>query len=212
MSAGARIWSRMARRCDGCMGVLALLGSAWLVSAMAASVPPLPPASAGAPPSAGATDGHDMAALAQRLHERLNVQGGGTAQDWTLLARSHAALGAHERADAAYARALADTPRDAQLLAERAQSRLMMGTRADAQDVRTLVDAALAIDAGVALALALRGDAAYERGEFAAARTHWQSAHERVAAGDDELAASLAQRLGALDSAQRALDAALLRP
>ena len=179
---------------------------------MAASVPPLPP-EARRRTAACRRNGRPRHGRAGATPaERLNVQGGGKAQDWTLLARSHAALGAHERADAAYARALADTPRDAQLLAERAQSRLLMGTRADAQDVRTLVDAALAIDAGVALALALRGDAAYERGEFAAARTHWQAARERVAAGDDELAASLAQRLGALDSAQRALDAALLRP
>jgi cytochrome c-type biogenesis protein CcmH len=178
----------------------ALAASAWLFASMGA----LAPAEAGAEP-------HDLGTLAERLEARLaDGAAAGDASAWALLARSHAALGDSARAESAYERALALDPRDASLWAERAQTRVLQGVRADHGSVQSLAARALALDAAQPLALALTGDAAYERGELIAARARWQAAAEG-AQGDAQLAASLVQRLARLDGAERALPALLTR-
>jgi hypothetical protein len=53
-------------------------------------------------------------------------------------------------------------------------------------------------------ALARLGDAAYERGELAAARARWQAAAQQASA-DTALTAALVRRLATLDAAERAL-------
>lgn len=158
---------------------------------------------------AAAAPGHDLQSLADRLGARLGRDGdpAGDAASWALLARSHAVLGDHARADAAYAQAMAQAPRDAQLVAERAQLKLLALGNASAQPVRELVTQALAIDPGQPLALALHGDAAYERGEFAPARAHWVAARLRADAADVELLTALDRRITRLESSQRALGA-----
>lgn len=164
----------------------------------------------GAEGAAAAEAGHDLQSLADRLGARLGSGGdaaAGDAASWALLARSHAVLGDHARADAAYAQAMVQAPRDAQLVAERAQLKLRSLGNASAEPVRQLVTQALAIDPDQPLALALQGDAAYERGEFAPARAHWVAARLRADAVDAELVAALDRRITRLESSQRALDA-----
>jgi cytochrome c-type biogenesis protein CcmH len=202
-------WTPLAERG---LALGALAASAWLVATMGA----LAPAQASDAP-------HDLGAMAARLESRLGaappaanagaaneaLAHGGAADDgaaWALLARSHAALGDATRAERAYERALALSPNDAALWAERAQTRVLVGTRADHGDVQSLAARALALDPAQPLALALTGDAAYERGELAAARSRW-SAAARLAGDDGELASSLARRLAMLDSAEKALRA-----
>ena len=159
--------------------------------------------------AAAAEPGHDLQSLADRLAARLGSGGdaAGDAESWALLARSHAVLGDHASADAAYAQAMVQSPRDAQLVAERAQLKLRSLGNASAQPVRELVTQALAIDPDQPLALALQGDAAYERGEFAPARAHWIAARLRADAVDAEFVAALDRRITRLESSQRALDA-----
>jgi cytochrome c-type biogenesis protein CcmH len=177
----------------------ALAASAWLFASMGA----LAPAEAGA-------ESHDLPAMAARLESRLTSHPAGAAaadaSTWALLARSHAALGQGARAESAYERALGLDPNDAALWAERAQVRVLQGARADHTSVQSLATRALALDAAQPLALALAGDAAFERGELAAARARWQSAAVH-AQGDAELAAALTRRLAQLDAAERALPA-----
>jgi cytochrome c-type biogenesis protein CcmH len=175
----------------------ALAASAWLFASMGA----LAPAEAGA-----GAEPHDLSAMAARLESRWADASAGDASAWVLLARSHAALGDAARAERAYERALALDPNDAALWAERAQTRVLQGARADHTGVQALAARALALDPAQPLALALTGDAAFERGELAAARARWQAAAQH-AQGDAELAASLERRLARLDAAERALPA-----
>lgn len=156
-----------------------------------------------------AAPGHDLQSLADRLATRLGNEPGahGDAASWALLARSHAVLGDHARADAAYAQAMNHAPRDAQLVAERAQLKVLALGNATSEPVRQLVAQALAIDPNQALALALHGDAAYERGELAPARAHWVAARLRTDAADADLVSALDRRITRLESSQRALGA-----
>jgi cytochrome c-type biogenesis protein CcmH/NrfG len=158
---------------------------------------------------AAAAPDHDLQSLAERLATRLRDGSGGAgdAASWALLARSHAVLGDHARADAAYAQATQQAPRDAQLVAERAQLKMLALGNATAEPVRQLVAQALAIDPNQALALALHGDAAYERGELAPARAHWVAARLRADAADADLVSALDRRITRLESSQRALGA-----
>lgn len=181
---------------------LALAAALLLVAAMADPHP-------GGMPTAGtaaAEPGHDLKALADRLDARLGSTTGDAAS-WALLARSHAVLGDPARADAAYAQAMAQAPRDAQLAAERAQLKVLSLGNATSEPVRQLVAQALAIDPDQPLALALHGDAAYERGELAPARAHWVAARLRADAADADLVAALDRRITRLESSQRALGA-----
>lgn len=99
-------------------------------------------------------------------------------QGWTMLARSYAALQRFADADRAYARAIALAPRDAQLLADRADVLVAaQGARA-AGEADRLVAQALQIDPDNLKALALAGTAAFERRDFEGARRHWQRARD----------------------------------
>jgi cytochrome c-type biogenesis protein CcmH len=195
---------RFAARVDW-LPLAALVSSAWIFVAVA-SVSDGEPAAA----SAQAAAGHDLHAMARRLSQRLE-QGTGDAAAWTLLARSWAAVGEHKLAREAYARASALDPQDAVTLAEWAQSRVLGGERVDSRPVRDLVGAALQRDPAQALALALDGDAAYERGELARASARWQAARAVLDAADTELAATLERRLSGLDAGARGLNAAFGR-
>lgn len=187
--------SRWREAAERALPLLALAGALLTFAAMS-QAPEAADAQQAAP--------HDLAAMADRLSARLESTPA-DASGWALLARSHVALGDHARADAAYARALALDERDAQLWAERAQVQVLRGAGASSDRVQALARRALEIDATHALALALQGDAAYERGEFGPARARWSTARQHAAAADTELAVALDRRLAMLDDAQRAL-------
>ncbi len=183
---------------------LALAGCVWLALAMA---PADDEGSLAAAQPAAPT--HDLQAMSERLQSRL-AAGSADAQDagaWALLARSQVALGAFGAADGSYGQALRLSPLNAAWLAERAQVRVLSGAKPDRDDVRRLVGLAMVADATQPLALALAGDAAYERGELGVARAHWSAAQQHAARDDGELLGTLSRRLAALDQAQRALGA-----
>ena len=116
-----------------------------------------------------------VSAMAQRLNNPPPGQPPG-AQDWDMLARSYAALQNFAQADAAYVRAIALAPGNAQLLTDRADVLAMLQGRSAAGEPTRLVDQALKIDPDNLKALAMAGSIALERGDYAGAVRHWSRA------------------------------------
>ena len=112
------------------------------------------------------------------------------AEGWRMLGRSHAVMGQHEQAAAAYRQAAKLLPRDAGVLADLADSLAMVqGAKLSGEPSR-LIQQALALDPQHAKALALAGSAAFEAGTFAQARAHWERLLPLVPA-DSETAQAL---------------------
>jgi cytochrome c-type biogenesis protein CcmH len=118
-----------------------------------------------------------LATLAQRL-EKPSADPATDLQGWTMLARSYAGLQRFADADRAYARAIALAPRDAQLIADRADVLAVLQGQRTAGEPERLIAEALRIDPRNIKALALAGSAAFERREFASAIGYWQQARE----------------------------------
>lgn len=125
-----------------------------------------------------------VSAMAQRLHNPPPGQPP-AAQDWDMLARSYAALQDFAQADAAYVRAIALAPGNAQLLADRADVLAMLQGRSAAGEPTRLVDQALKIDPDNLKALAMAGSIALERGDYTSAVRHWSRARALVPAGGE---------------------------
>lgn len=125
-----------------------------------------------------------VSAMAQRLHNPPPGQPPG-AQDWDMLARSYAALQNFAQADAAYVRAIALAPGNAQLLVDRADVLAMLQGRSAAGEPTRLVDQALKIAPDNLKALAMAGSIALERGDYAGAVRHWSRARALSPAGSE---------------------------
>jgi cytochrome c-type biogenesis protein CcmH len=127
-------------------------------------------------------------AMVEQLARRLAQPPAGEQPDpqaWEMLARSYASLQRFADADRAYARAIELAPKNAQLLADRADVLAMLqGQRADGEPTR-LIEQALAIDPSNLKALALAGTAALERQDAAAAVRFWSRARELAPPGSD---------------------------
>ena len=123
--------------------------------------------------------------LAKRMEQRPDDPVG-----WTLLARAYGALQRFPEASTAYARAIALSPKDAQLLADHADVLAMLQNRSVSGEPARLVEQALQIDPNNLKALALAGSAAFERKDFALAIKHWTQARQLAPAGG-EFAAGL---------------------
>ncbi|MEY4266425.1 MAG: cytochrome c-type biosis protein CcmI [Pseudomonadota bacterium] len=127
-------------------------------------------------------------AMVEQLARRLAQPPAGEQPDpqaWEMLARSYASLQRFADADRAYARAIELAPKNAQLLADRADVLAMLqGQRADGEPTR-LIEQALAIDPNNLKALALAGTAALERKDAAAAVRYWSRARELAPPGSD---------------------------
>lgn len=143
-----------------------------------------------------------LASLAQRL-ETPSADPASDLQGWTMLARSYAGLQRFADAERAYARAIALAPRDAQLLADRADVLAVLQGQRTAGEPERLIAEALRLDPNNLKALALAGSAAYERRDLAGAQAYWQQARARApadgafAAGLDRSLAAVAQETGA---------------
>ncbi|MDM7941702.1 MAG: c-type cytochrome biogenesis protein CcmI [Hydrogenophaga sp.] len=128
----------------------------------------------------------EVDAMVRQMAQQLESLPPGQAKDapaWAMLARAHASRQRFADADQAYQRALALTPDNPDLLADRADLlSLLQGQSADGEPMR-LVNRALAIDPGHPKALALAGSSAYGRQDFVAAEGFWQRARERAAPG-----------------------------
>ena len=128
----------------------------------------------------------EIAAVADELAGRLE-RDAKDADGWAMLARSYNVLGRYPESVAAYAKAAALAPADAQLLADYADALAMSrDRRLDGEPLR-LVQRALKLDPDNLKALALAGTAAFDRADYGAALKHWQHAL-RVAPADSQYA------------------------
>lgn len=117
--------------------------------------------------------GAQMEALVERLAERME-KNPDSAEGWALLGRSLNALGRHERAAAAYAKAEKLLPQNADILADYADALAMAQGRNLEGEPFALVKRALAADPDHIKALALAGTAEFERRDYPAAIAYWE--------------------------------------
>jgi len=147
------------------------------------AVGPGPSASGMTPQDAGA-DGsppapHDLApaqieAMIGQLAARLATDPD-DAQGWTMLARSRVALGQHDKAVEAFARAQRLRPDDPDLLADYADALAMAHGRNLEGEPMKLLQRALRIAPHHAKALALAGTAAFDRKDYRQAVQLWET-------------------------------------
>jgi cytochrome c-type biogenesis protein CcmH len=140
-------------------------------------------AAGGADPVAGsATDpaaAHELgadqiAAMAERLSERLKTQPDDV-DGWSMLARSYAMIGRHADAVSAFRKAVALRADDAVLLADFADALAMTQQRKLAGEPLKLVQQALKLEPANLKALSLAGTEAFDRQDFAAALRYWET-------------------------------------
>lgn len=132
------------------------------------------------PPAADGANPHGMSvaqfeALVARLAARLK-NNPEDAEGWMMLGRSYAVMGRFADSSAAYAAAVARVPRDAQLLADYADSLAMAQGRSLRGEPEKILERALAVDPNNVKALVLAGTAAFDRNDRAAAIRHWERA------------------------------------
>ncbi len=110
-----------------------------------------------------------VAKLAQHLESNPDdVEG------WTMLARTYSALGRFADASAAYAKAEARFPQNAQLLADYADSLAMAQGQSLQGKPEALIQRALKADGNNVKALALAGTVEFEKQNFAKAAEYWK--------------------------------------
>lgn len=114
-----------------------------------------------------------MESLVERLRTRME-QTPDDPEGWMLLGRSYAVMGQYERSAQAYARAVNLAPKDANLLADYADSLAMARGRSLEGEPMALVRRALEIDPEHIKALALAGSAEFERKNFEGAVAYWE--------------------------------------
>ncbi len=107
--------------------------------------------------------------LSQKMQQNPNDPRG-----WILLARSQNALGRYTEASAAFERAVALTPNDAQLLADFADTAVMTQQGRFEGKPYALIKQSLKIDPNGMKALALAGTAELRMGNRAASLAHWE--------------------------------------
>lgn len=145
-----------------------------------------------------------VAKLSERLQENPN-----DAEGWLMLARSYTALGRYPEASAAFGRASALIPDNAQLLSDYADTLAMAQGRSLFGEPEKLIQRALAADPRNLKALALSGSVAFGRGNYADAITQWRKilaivpAGSNVAAGINNSIADAESRLKGMPEASR---------
>lgn len=122
------------------------------------------------------------------------------AAGWHMLARSYVAIGRLPEAAEAYDRASALAPKDAQVLADYADTLAMVNGRRLEGRPTQLVEAALKVDPAHPKALALAGTAAFNRGDFAAAVAIWRKL-QAVLPPDSDQARSIADSISQAQAA-----------
>ncbi len=133
---------------------------------------------AGLAPEQASADAHGVTPqqveeMVEKLAARMK-ESPDNGEGWVMLGRSYAALDRYAEAASAYAQAVAQIPRDAQLLVDYADVLAMSQGRKLAGEPEQLVLRALAIDPVNPKALALAGTAAFERQDYATAVKHWR--------------------------------------
>lgn len=129
--------------------------------------------SPGAATASNAIGPHEVDAAIAQLSARL-ANNPGDGPGWVMLARSQAMLGRFVEASSAYAKSVAISPDDAQLLVDYADALAMANGRRLQGEPERLVERALRIDPTNLKALALAGTIAFEKNDFKAAVKHWE--------------------------------------
>lgn len=114
----------------------------------------------------------DVSTLVQGLADRMRKDPT-NADGWYMLARSYTAIGRYQDAVQAYQRLVVLVPDDSAVLADYADV-LATVQGSLSGEPEELVLQALKHNPGDIKALALAGNAAYQRGEIAAAQSHWR--------------------------------------
>jgi cytochrome c-type biogenesis protein CcmH len=127
----------------------------------------------GDPASPHATNFDQIAAMTERLAERLKEQPQ-DAEGWAMLARSYSVLGRHPEALNAYEKAVALRKDDATLLSDYADSLAVKNNRSLAGEPMKWVERALKIDPRNLKALSLAGTHAFTRKDYRAAVKYWE--------------------------------------
>lgn len=137
-------------------------------------------AAAGAPTQAPGKNGEEppmsdkqILAMVDTLSQKMQ-QNPNDPRGWILLARSQNALGRYAEASAAFERAVALTPNDAQLLADFADSAVMTQQGRFEGKPYALIKQSLKLDPNGMKALALAGTAELRMGNRAASLVHWE--------------------------------------
>ena len=142
----------------------------------------------------------DIEQLVAKLAERMDKQPPGRVEDaegWIMLGRTYAALQRFDQASRAFGKALALTPKNAQLLADQADVLAMQNGQDLSGEPLRLVEQALQIEPNNLKALALAGSAAYDRRDLDAALNYWRQA-QALAPPDSEFAKGMARNLDEL--------------
>ena len=149
-----------------------------------------PAAAANAEP-ASPHDSDDMqfAAAVEKLAAKLEAQPE-NADGWAMLARSYSRLGRFAEAVPAYAKAVALSGNDANLLADYADALAVNNERKIEGEPMKLVERALKLEPDNAKALALAGTAAFDRKDYAGAVRHWERLAQ-VAPPDEQFMSQL---------------------
>lgn len=138
-------------------------------------------------------DQAQIEAMVERLATKLREHPE-DADGWKLLGRSYTVMGRFPEAVEAYAKAAERAPRDAQLLADFADSLAMARGQTLQGEPEKLVERALEIDPKNLKALALYGTAAYERKDYAKAAQIWSRMLPLVPEGSED-AQAIAQNV-----------------
>ncbi len=162
--------------------------------AAAAAEAPLAP---GASPSGTDVSMVQVEAMVAQMAERLEKMPASeaTSDGWQMLARSLAALQRFPEADKAYQRAIELAPRNAGLLADRADLLILLQDPKQEAEATRLIARALQAEPDHPKALMLAGNAAMAQGNAAGALAYWQRARRQLPAG--ELAADLDRNIAA---------------
>ena len=126
----------------------------------------------GAEPAPHAMGTEQMAALVEKLAERMksNPQ---DAEGWVMLGRSYAAMGRSDDALVALDKAVKLQPQEATILADYADALAVKNGRTLDGEPMQYIERALKADPSHVKALVLAGTAAFNRGDFAVAVRHW---------------------------------------
>lgn len=126
----------------------------------------------------------EMAELVEQLVGRLE-RDPTDPTGWLMLARSYSMLGNFDGAARAWSRIGAKAPDDAGILADWADILVVAQQGEFSGEPDRLIERSLALEPDNFKALALAGTAAFQRGDYALASTHWERILDQVSPGDE---------------------------
>lgn len=168
--------------------------------------------SADGKPAPHATNADQIAAMTEKLAQRLKDKPDDV-EGWSMLARSYSVLGKHEDALKAYEKAVSLRKDDPTLLADYADSMAVNSNNSLEGEPMKLVERALKLDPKNLKALYLAGTAAYNKKDYANAVKLWEKLAEvgppgNVFVREVEPAIAEARSLAGMPPAAKPLDAA----